>query len=242
MIQFEHIRHLSLDLWLTLIRSNPRFKPARARLAIEQFGIAATEEETLATFQHFDRLFNVINETTGRNLSVCEMLYIILDRLGVNANRLSMADLEAFYDRSEALFFDHPPQLLDAAIPDTLHRLREQGCTISLLSNTAFVLGRTLRKLMPHLGLRNCFDFQLYSDETGHSKPSPEAYELLYHRAQEVRPLQKCEILHAGDNRIADYDGARNAGLQALLVDPGKQTLTDILRPLSCTRALQSTT
>ncbi len=241
MLLTGRIRHVSLDLWLTLIRSNPLFKPARARLAIEHFGIAASEEETLQRFQRFDRLFNTINEATGRNLSVHEMLYVILDDLGVKVEALSIEAIEAFYTSSEALFFEHHPQLLDAAIPNTLRGLREQGFTISLLSNTAFILGRTLRKLMPVLGLEGCFDFQLYSDETGRSKPSPDVYELLYRRASELRPLQKGEILHVGDNRIADYDGARKVGFQAALLNSEQQTITDLLTPLTCTHALQST-
>ncbi len=235
------IRHLSLDLWLTIIRSDPAFKPARARLAIRHFGIAASEEKVLETFQHFDKLFNAVNEKTGCNLHLFEMLYVILAQLGVDVEGLPVTRLEAFYVASEGLFFEHHPRLMDGAVPDVLRSLRGEGLTVSLLSNTAFILGRTLRKLMPRIGLEDCFDFQLYSDETGHSKPATEMYAMLYRRAAELRPLQPSEILHIGDNRIADYDGARAAGMQAALLVPDEQTLSSLLLPLSCIPASRST-
>ena len=36
--------------------------------------------------------------------------------------------------------------------------------------------------------------------------------------------LPAAEILHVGDDRVNDFDGARAAGMRALLVDPRRQT------------------
>lgn len=235
------IRHVSLDLWLTLIRSNPAFKPARTRCFMKHFGISRPIQRGHEAFQQFDRLFNAVNESTGQNLTRNQMLYIILAHLGKDVEAIPISMLEHFYQECDDLFFKHKPQLTDPGNVATLHAMREAGITLSILSNTGFILGASLRKMMPLLGLENCFDFQLYSDELGSSKPSLHAFAEVYRQAAEIRPLEKLEILHVGDNRKADYNGARSAGMSALLLDPENDRITDLLTPLICTPALQGT-
>lgn len=235
------IRHVSLDLWLTLIRSNPAFKPARMRCFMKHFGITGPFQRGHQEFQQFDRLFNAVNEATGQSLTRHQMLYIILAHLGKDVEAVPMSVVDRFYEDCEALFFEHRPQLTDPGIAPALHAMREAGITLSILSNTGFILGASLRKMIPLLGLDNCFDFQLYSDEIGSSKPSPHAFAELYRNATKIRPLEKSEILHLGDNPKADYDGARAAGMSAILLDPENERLTDLLTPLICIPALQGT-
>lgn len=235
------IRHVSLDLWLTLIRSNPAFKPARTRLFMEHFGIPGPISAGHEAFNKYDRLFNVINEATGLNLTRHQMLYSILAHLGKDVEAVPLSMLDGFFEACDALFFEHRPQLMDPGTAATLNAMREAGITVSILSNTGFIHGGSLRKMMPLLGLEGCFDFQLYSDELGLSKPSPHAFAEVYRRATEIRPLESLEILHLGDNRKADYDGARSVGMSALLLDPENDRITDLLTPWICTPALQGT-
>lgn len=235
------IRHVSLDMWLTLIRSHPAFKTARTQCFMNHFGISGSIEQVHQTFQQFNRLFDAVNESTGQQLTRSQMLYIILAHFGKDVEEVPLSVINDFFEACETLFFAHRPRLTDPDIPSALHALREAGLTVSILSNTSFILGASLRKMLPLLGLEDCFDFQLYSDELGSAKPSYRAFAEVYRHATGIRPLQRTEILHLGDNPKADYHGASAAGMSALLLDPTKDRLTDLLTPLICIPASQGT-
>ena len=110
------------------------------------------------------------------------------------------------------------PNLIYPNIHLLFNEIVEQEKTISLLSNTGFIKGFTLRKLMIHYELDNYFSFQIYSDETGFSKPNSKMFKLVYDQICSNNTIQKQEILHIGDNSIADYNGAIKFGFDALLI------------------------
>jgi putative hydrolase of the HAD superfamily len=236
----EGIKHISFDLWLTLIRSNPEFKPLRTRLFIKQFGINKPEADVLAAFRYFDAVFNTINEKTGGNLTVNQMLYIILTQLGVDITQISGEAITGFYNEAEKLFYNYPPQPLDTQFTETLHSLNEQGITTSILSNTAFILGITLRKQMDDFGWAKYFSFQIYSDEIGASKPSAKAFNNVYKQASAIKEINREEILHIGDNPNADIKGAKMAGFATKLLHPENETISDLLTPFLCSHGLQN--
>ncbi len=218
----EGIRHVSFDLWLTLIRSNPVFKPLRDKLFARYFGIRQPVAAVTAAFRHFDLLFNQINERAGGNVSYAEMLYVILDHLRVPLAEVPRDAMEGYYRQMEQLFYEHHPSLIDPGTIAVLERLRAAGCTINILSNTGFIQGNTLRPVLATLGIADYFSFQLYSDEMGHSKPSQKAFEQVFDETQKLGSLTKEEILHVGDNPVADLNGARQFGFRAALLEEGR--------------------
>ncbi|WP_118975172.1 HAD family hydrolase [Taibaiella koreensis] len=219
MALLEGIRHISFDLWLTLICSNPEYKSRRAVLMAQHFGVRRSDAEVQEVFTYHDRLFNRINERAGGNVQYSEMLYVILDRLGVPPDAIEEEAMTAYYQKAELLFFEHMPRLLDTGTAGILEALRAKGHTLSILSNTGFILGRTLRPVLERLGIAVYFDFQLYSDEIGSSKPSFKAYGQLMEASARLRPLEKEELLHVGDNPIADLEGARRFGFRSALLE-----------------------
>jgi len=210
--------HISFDLWLTLIRSHPEFKALRDQLLKKLFAVEAPLEEVSRTVRHCDRLFDRISQRTGRTVDAFALLLVILDRLQVDTEKVSEAQLEEFYSGMEELFFAHPPQLIDARTAEVLKTLCAQGTPLSILSNTAFIRGRTLRRTLEQIGIAECFSFQLYSDELGFSKPAPEVFQKLWEEAGSKRTLQKQEILHIGDNPQADGEGAARFGMKTLVI------------------------
>lgn len=215
----QGIQHISLDLWLTLIKSAPDFKPLRNKLFAQYFKIRQTEEAVKNAFRHFDLLFNSINEKVGRNVQYSEMLFVILDNLGVNTAEVSLHDMEAYYREMEALFLQHHPLFIDPATINVLTYLQDKGISLNILSNTGFILGSTLRKLIIHLNIESYFCFQLYSDEMGCSKPSEKAFGQVFQETQKIKTITRKAILHVGDNLKADYDGSLKFGFNALLLD-----------------------
>jgi len=211
-------RHISFDLWLTLIKSNPEFKNKRNLLFKEHFNIHKSIDEVAVVIRRFDVLTNSINEKVCRNFNTYEIFYLILDALGGDINEYSSADLDVFYSKTEDILMESKPLLLSDTIPETLASLHKQGITMNILSNTAFIKGSSLRKIISHYGLTDYFAFQAYSDETGYSKPGVEMYEYAYNEILKLGPIEKNEILHVGDNRISDYNGAKNYGFDAYLI------------------------
>ncbi|MES2733652.1 MAG: HAD family hydrolase [Bacteroidota bacterium] len=219
MIDRSNLKHISFDLWLTLIKSNPLFKPLRNDLLIECFGIDHPPALVSERVNQCDRFLNIINEQVGRNVHTYEILLIVLERLDVNIQEVSVEQLEHYYLRMEELFFRYHPVLIATETSHILAGLQSKGITLNILSNTGFIQGRTLRKLLAQLDIGQCFSFQLYSDEMGYSKPSAQAYHCLLESLSHQTSINKEAILHIGDNRIADYEGAIKFGIQAQLIN-----------------------
>ena len=75
-----------------------------------------------------------------------------------------------------------------------------------------------MSKLLNFYELNNYFSFQIYSDEVGFSKPNKEIFNLVFDSINKITTIEKKEILHIGDNIIADYNGAINFGFDAFLI------------------------
>ena len=217
-LEYSKYDHLSFDLWLTLIKSNPEFKNKRNLLFKDFFEVDCSIEKVSEIIRYYDVLFNNINEKTGLNIDTFEIYYLILEALNVDLNSIEIEKLIEFYNESEILFMNYKPDLIYSNTQIFFNQINEKGITISILSNTAFIKGTTLRKLLKHYELDNFLLFQIYSDETGYSKPNIEIFKLVYDEIEKVKSIEKNKVLHVGDNKVADYDGAINFGFDSLLV------------------------
>ena len=227
--------HYSFDLWMTLIRSNPQYKYERARVIRDRYNPAGrTLEEVMAVFRQVDLLANTINERTGRQLQAEELyLWVIGLTAGdtTGAAAIDGVDPVALYDEMEEVALAFPPLIYEPATLPTLERLKGADVTFSLLSNTAFIKGRTLRKMFKGLGLEGVFVFELFSDEAGLSKPNGAFFQLMLDRvAIERGPTPLEMIVHVGDNPVADEAGAQKKGIPAILINDNRQGIEHLLR------------
>lgn len=217
-INHKDYSHFSFDLWLTLIRSNPEFKVKRNQLFRDFFEINCSIEKVAEIIRYYDVLCNEINEKTGLNIDTYEIYYFIFGRIGLDIRAIDTERLADFYLETESLFLQYKPILLYPDIKDLFDTIKDQEKTISILSNTAFIKGTTLRKILSYYELENYFSFQIYSDEVGYSKPNHAIFQLVYDEISNYRTIDKNAVLHIGDNIVADYNGARNFGFQAHLL------------------------
>jgi putative hydrolase of the HAD superfamily len=217
-LNYKNYDHFSFDLWLTLIRSNPEFKRKRNLLFKDFFEINASIEKVSEVVRYYDVLCNNINEKTGLNLSTYEIYYLILGALEVDLASNGLERLAAFYDETEALFFNNKPELIFPDIKLQFEEIVAEGKSINILSNTGFIKGKSLRKLISYYELADFISFQIYSDEVGFSKPNKEIFQLVFDQVKESKKIEKSGVLHIGDNSIADYNGAINFGFEAHLL------------------------
>jgi HAD superfamily hydrolase (TIGR01549 family) len=101
-----------------------------------------------------------------------------------------------------------------ALYPDaepTLAKLRVEGYSLGLISNAPADTGRVVESL----GISKYLDTVVISGVVGYTKPHPEIFRIAL-RNTGVGPR---EAVHVGDVYEADVVGARNAGVEGILID-----------------------
>ena len=91
---------------------------------------------------------------------------------------------------------------------EALPTLRAAGLRLAVTSN----FDARLPRLLADAGLAGFFDAVVYSEEVGVEKPHPAIFEELLERLE----LPAGDVLHVGDSRRDDVEGARAVGMQAL--------------------------
>jgi putative hydrolase of the HAD superfamily len=227
-------QHYSFDLWMTLIRSNPAFKEARTAYFHKRYNNSGkSAEQVRQIFRQIDISCNSINERTGKNIEAEEMYLMAIAAMhDYDTKEICETDVIELYSDVERLLFENMPLVYSDEVVPVLESLKKAGATISLLSNTAFIKGRTLRKVLEALRLDVYFDFQLYSDELGLSKPNPEIFKhmlLLINNLYEKKHITTDAVIHVGDNKQADIEGAALVGIDGLWVHAGPFTLSRLI-------------
>jgi putative hydrolase of the HAD superfamily len=227
------IKHFSFDLWLTLIKSNPLFKIRRAHFFYTKFNrLHKSIEEIRNIFQEADILFNAINEKTGGNITAEEMYLMVIIRINESTEIIKDLDLHLLYADLEKLVFEYMPEVFcDKTLKVLEHLKCRKGVTLNILSNTGFIKGSTLRKINREIGISKYFDFEIYSDEVGLSKPNSKIYADLIEKITMCRQdkVTNKEIMHIGDNYYADILGAQKAGIHSFQVNSINQSIIHLL-------------
>lgn len=223
------IKHISFDLWLTLIKSHPEFKERRAiflRKEFNPFGYSA--KKIMVIVQSVDKVSDRLNEINGKKVTTERMYRRILQKLGYDPETVSTDVLNAIKLEVYDLFMKYQPGLLNGSIQQMLHSLKNEGYSLNISSNTGYIEGTTIVATLKNLNIFEYFEFCIFSDEIGRSKPSTGFFEKVFERTG----LEKWEVLHVGDNLKADYEGALRYGFKALHINNQQYTVNDIKRHL----------
>lgn len=102
----------------------------------------------------------------------------------------------------------------DGEASRALERAREVGCVVGVISNS----NGSVRRALEEAGLGAHLDFVIDSTVVGIAKPDPRVFALGLEAAG-AAPDEACYI---GDSYFVDIVGARRAGLDAVLFDPGR--------------------
>jgi putative hydrolase of the HAD superfamily len=228
----ENIRHFSFDLWMTIIKSNPIFKKERALYFFKNFNsLKKSIEEVELVFRNIDLMMNAINEKTGKNLDADEMYLMAVFNLNGSLSPFENINGETIYNELEKLIFEYNPVAFSTETYSILDKIKQNKCTINILSNTGFIKGSTLRKVLDNLELSKYFDFQIYSDEVGMSKPDARMYQYLLENIYSIpknKNILLNQVLHVGDNAIADIKGAQLAGINAFQINTNNKLITHL--------------
>lgn len=211
-LENKDIKHYSFDFWNTIAYSNPEFKNKRAELFLGFSKYIFSVSDVNAAFTKVGAEYNHHQESGMELLSPLDLLNKILKELTPS---VSYSDLYELKVEIDSLFLKYPPKL-DYNIYSLIERIQYYGKACSITSNTAFISGNVIRQFLTDAKLLDKFSFCLFSNEVGYGKPSSNMYELLYRKANAINPLlNKSQIIHIGDNELADYKGALKSGLKS---------------------------
>lgn len=226
-------KHYSFDLWLTLIKSNPTYKQERVQYFYRNFnGKHKSVEEIAVIFRQVDLMVNAINEKAGKNVDADEMYLMIISMINDYDFNFRNVDLQVLDHDMEQIVFAHMPKLYCDDCINVLAKIKESGkSSTNILSNTGFIKGKTLKKVINHLGIGQYIDFQLYSDEVRMSKPSTGFFQLMLNTIDRTKhpELQLKEIIHIGDNPHADVRGAEAMGIKSMLINSNNLSISNLL-------------
>ena len=115
-------------------------------------------------------------------------------------------------------------RIFEDVIP-TLEELASRGVPLAAVSNW----DERLRPLLKALNLEGYFEAVLVSSELYFAKPS----NVIFEHALRKLGLPAGEVLHVGDSRIEDLEGARGAGLQSRLINRHRANDPDAIHSMT---------
>lgn len=206
-------RLICFDAGFTLIE--PQRSPAALlAAALARNGIAPTEAALKRAWEAADRWFWEDYQRPDNDIWVSDerihqtwryYQQLMLQALGIADPAHAIADAVIASHNDPANWRLYPD-----ALP-TLTALRQAGLKLGIVSDW----GSQLPHIIASLGIDHLFDFILASATAGAAKPSATFYRM----ALDAAATPPSAALMVGDSYRADVQGARSAGMDALLLD-----------------------
>jgi len=221
------IKHISLDFWNTLMVSNKIFSKLRLDFLKKEFFQNISIEELSIQIETIGDESDTINMKEGISIPSEVMYQRLFSKFGLE---ITTTQAEKIYNDLEVLFLDNPPiSIYDLdQLKRCLKNLRDNGYTSNISSNTAYIKGRTLRKVFKKYDLLDYFDFLIFSDEINSSKPSSKFFKELERECKNLN-VSKNSILHIGDSFEADVKGAEAFKIKSKLINIDDKKLIQLL-------------
>ncbi len=206
--------HISFDFWNTMVFPNPIFKEKRAEFICQLSNTSCSIAQINQAFEKIGKAHNHSIELGGKTASTLNLYQFVFNELGWKGS----VDLVKIIQEIEEIFLEYPP-ILSQDFLRFLNHISHLQIPLSITSNTAFIAGRVIKAFLTNCALVEKFQFFLFSDEVGQGKPSREIFSLLEQKAKVLNPIvQVKDIIHVGDNPLADLIGPMKYGFDSFLL------------------------
>lgn len=169
-------------------------------------------------FDVADQAFRKVWHEQFVTWTTLERIQVIL--AGLNRN-LPQADLNAVVDAIERMEVDYSPDPAPG-VREALAELHGRY-KLAVVSDAIFSPGKYLRALLEKHDMLSYFDYFVFSDEIGHSKPHPSLFESV----AEHFGIDIADIVHIGDRPHNDIGGPHAVGARGVLLTVVKQRPLD---------------
>jgi putative hydrolase of the HAD superfamily len=205
------VRAIFFDAGNTLVRMN--YAAIVEQLAVLGHQVAldvVREAEWRARVRLDDELLARPGASTESGSSRHAYLRLVLEELGLadDATARAMSQWRERYRVPIGIF-----DVVDPEAAAALTLARQAGLRTAVISNS----NGTVEALLTSLGLAPHLDFVVDSFVVGLEKPDARIFQLAVARAG----LEPSQAVYVGDLYSVDVAGARGAGLDAVLIDPG---------------------
>lgn len=205
------IKHLSLDVWDTLVETNEEFVCRRTEMLARMFGI--DQKEVTALYASAKRLADYACEG---NAYTTDQMCLMLARALHFPNAYS-----AIRQAIERLFKKYPPTIAPE-VREAFDLIHEHGVVVSVASNSNFISGKVLH---PYLASEvGELKFGLYSDMVGCAKPSDKFFNQMIDKAE----CKAVDIIHVEDHLCSRKQGAVKSALTSVVVTSGADLLAKV--------------
>ncbi|MDQ3689478.1 MAG: HAD-IA family hydrolase [Chloroflexota bacterium] len=212
------LRAVFLDIGDTVMRPNPSWEHVYA-MAFGEFGFQVDMDDLHAALRRayhhggwgMDGGFDPTEETSFQR--TVEIDAAAIAELGLEPMP------EAFYRRLNELFMVTSHWHIFPDAYPALIALKERGLIVGAVSNWVW----NLPELLHALDLVSHFDFIAASARIGFEKPHPRIFQWALDQAD----VPADTVIHVGDHLDADVAGARDVGIEGVLIDRAARYLPE---------------
>ncbi len=224
------MKALTLDIWGTLLTDSPEFLQRQNEIIADHMKMDAVLATKLV--QEADSHFTTLTEQTGQD-------YGFADRMRRMNHQISEDGISAVRTELYQALFDLPPLFLEGdQTLETLKKISTNGTAICLVSNTGFIDGTMMRKILLKIGILPLVQDTVFSNEVGYGKPHKSIFNTAL-RTDALRNTPIDDVLHVGDSLVSDYQGAIAANIRCLVLNTTKREFSDDISRIDSIKRLE---
>jgi len=141
---------------------------------------------------------------------------MLAELLGIDVELVKRAGAGAVLNVNEGIVLPGAKEVLEG--------VKRKGLKVAVIGNVMFWPGSYTRLLLERFGLMNYIDRTFFADEVLAYKPMPETFR----KPLEAFGVKPEQAIHIGDTYAEDFEGALNAGLWAVWINPGAEEIRKI--------------
>ncbi|MCX8188303.1 MAG: HAD family hydrolase [Nitrososphaeria archaeon] len=204
----QKILVVSFDVWDTILD----LKPFHAKIAEKMASYTSRDYQRI--YLELEENYRILKDYRRRRLLrfddlINHCLELSSKNLGINGEVIKKCVTKAVLEVDSRLL------VIDDA-KNIFSELIRSGRRLVTVGNLIFWPGSYNRILLERAGLTEYFSLQIYADEAKVSKPDKDIFLKV---CNELNVLPE-NVLHVGDNRIEDFEGALSAGMNAVWINP----------------------
>jgi HAD superfamily hydrolase (TIGR01549 family) len=201
------IKAVFFDVDFTLIYPGPMFQAEGYRQLCSRHGV----EVEVSRFEHAVAAASALLANDAQEFIYDPQIFLdfttaVIRGMGGDGGGIDACSREIYDEWAACQHF-----FLYDDVPDVLRRIHSAGLKIGLISNTH----RCLASFQSHFELEGLISAAVSSSEHGYMKPHPSIFEA---GLKLVGVDDPAEAVMVGDSPLHDIEGARRAGMRAVLV------------------------